>query len=929
MTANKKHVYLFGDKKAEGNAAMKSLLGGKGANLAEMNLIGVPVPPGFTITTEVCTLYYTEGRDNVVKLIKPEVENAVKNLESIMGMKFGDDKNPLLLSVRSGARASMPGMMDTVLNLGLNEKAVEGLAKKTGNDRFAWDSYRRFVQMFGDVVLGMKPESKEAEDPFEVIIEHLKEEKGVKLDTELTTADLKELVKRFKEAVKKVTGMDFPDNPWEQLWGSVMAVFGSWMNDRAIVYRKLNNIPDEWGTAVNVQAMVFGNMGENSATGVAFTRDAATGEDLFNGEYLINAQGEDVVAGIRTPQQITKTGSQRWAELAKVDENTRATLYPSLEEVMPSVYRELDKIQQKLEDHYKDMQDIEFTIQDGKLWLLQTRNGKRTGAAMVKIAMDMLNEGIIDKNTALMRVEPNKLDELLHPVFDKKALAVATVVAKGLPASPGAATGRIVFHADEAEEWAERKEKIILVRIETSPEDLSGMNVAEGILTARGGMTSHAAVVARGMGKCCVSGAGSVKINYKEKTLTGEGVTFKEGDWISLNGSTGEVYKGKIDTVAAQVGGDFARLMELADKKSRMYVRTNADTPHDSRVAREFGAKGIGLCRTEHMFFGDGKIQAMREMILAKDETGRREALQKLLPIQREDFEGIFEAMHDLPVTVRLLDPPLHEFVPHEEKEQQEMADLMGITLEEVRSKVADLSEFNPMLGHRGCRLGNTYPEISETQSRAIIEAALNLKKKGITAKPEIMIPLTGTYEEMKMQETIVRDTAEKVFKERNEKIDYLVGTMIEIPRAALIADKIARSAEFFSFGTNDLTQMTFGYSRDDAGKFLPVYLKKNILKVDPFQALDQEGVGQLITMAVKRGRKTRKKIKLGICGEHGGEPSSIDFCHRAGLDYVSCSPFRVPIARLAAAQAMIREKELKKAKKSTKKTKKSGKKDK
>ncbi len=904
--SKKKHVYLFGDRKAEGNATMKNLLGGKGANLAEMNLIGVPVPPGFTITTEICTLYNTKGKDEAVKAIKSEVEHAVAQLELIMGTKFGDKNNPLLVSVRSGARASMPGMMDTVLNLGLNDDAVEGIARKSGNARFAWDSYRRFVQMFGDVVLGMKPVSKEDADPFEEIIEHLKEEKGVELDTDLSVDDLKLLVKRFKEAVKKQTGHDFPTDPWEQLWGSVMAVFDSWMNPRAIYYRKMEKIPDEWGTAVNVQAMVFGNMGLNSATGVAFTRDAGTGENLFNGEYLINAQGEDVVAGIRTPQQITKIGSQRWAELAQVSEEERAAQYPSLEESMPSMYKVLFDTQNQLEKHYHDMQDLEFTIEDGRLWLLQTRNGKRTGAAMVKIAVDMLQEKLITKEEALMRVNPEKLDELLHPVFDKIALTEATVMAKGLPASPGAATGQIVFHAEHAEEWAQQGKKVILVRIETSPEDLAGMNSAEGILTARGGMTSHAAVVARGMGKCCVSGAGSIKVDYKAKTLTMNGRTFNEGDFISLNGTTGEVFDGMIKTVEAELSGDFGKLMKLADKKARMYVRTNADTPNDARVAREFGAKGIGLCRTEHMFFGDEKIIAMREMILAADEAGRRVALDKLLPIQRKDFEGIFEAMQDLPVTVRLLDPPLHEFVPHDDKGQQEMAEVMGVSLKVIKEKIEDLSEVNPMLGHRGCRLGNTYPEITEMQSRAIIEAALDLKKRKIQAHPEIMIPLTGTLAELKLQEQIVRDTIQKVFDERGEKIDFMVGTMIEIPRAALIADKIAESAEFFSFGTNDLTQMTFGYSRDDAGKFLPIYIEKGLLKEDPFQVLDQEGVGQLIEMAVKKGRKTRKKIKLGICGEHGGEPSSIEFCHRAGLDYVSCSPFRVPIARLAAAQAVI-----------------------
>ncbi len=904
-----KYVYLFGDRKAEGNAKMKNLLGGKGANLAEMNLIGVPVPPGFTITTEICTIYNEKGRDYAISLIKEEVTKAVTHVENIMGMKFGDQQNPLLVSVRSGARASMPGMMDTVLNLGMNDNAVEGIAAKSGNPRFAWDSYRRFVQMYGDVVLGMKPESKEAEDPFEIIIGAMKKKSGVALDTELTANDLKEMVAQFKAAVKKQTGHDFPDDPWEQLWGAIMAVFDSWMNERAILYRKLNKIPDEWGTAVSVQAMVFGNMGNTSATGVAFTRDAATGENMFTGEYLINAQGEDVVAGIRTPQQITLEGSKRWAKLANVTEKERAEKYPSLEEAMPEVYQDLFNTQENLEKHYRDMQDMEFTIQDGKLWLLQTRTGKRTGAAMVKIAMDMLHEKIITKDEAIMRVEPNKLDELLHPVFDKKAVSKAKVVAKGLPASPGAATGQVVFHADDAEKWAADGKKVVLVRIETSPEDLKGMNSAEGILTARGGMTSHAAVVARGMGKCCVSGAGSIKIDYKAKTLEMAGNKYKEGDFISLNGSTGEVYDNMIKTVDPEMSGYFGKLMKLSDKKARLAVRTNADTPLDARVAREFGAQGIGLCRTEHMFFGGDKIDAMREMILAEDEEGRKKALEKLLPIQRKDFEGIFEAMKGLPVTVRLLDPPLHEFVPHDEKGQKEMAKVMGVSVETIKAKVEALSEVNPMLGHRGCRLGNTYPEITEMQSRAIIEAALDLKARKIDARPEIMIPLTGTLAEMKMQEQIVRSTIEKVFEERNQHIDYLVGTMIEVPRAALTADKIAQSAEFFSFGTNDLTQMTFGYSRDDAGKFLPIYIEKGILKNDPFQVLDQEGVGQLVEMAVKKGRKTRKKIKLGICGEHGGEPSSIEFCHRVGLNYVSCSPYRVPIARLAAAQANIMNK--------------------
>ncbi len=900
---SEKYVYTFGDGRAEGKADMKNLLGGKGANLAEMNLIGVPVPPGFTITTDVCTIYNEQGHDKTVALIKEQVEAGIKNIENIMGTKFGDKDNPLLVSVRSGARASMPGMMDTVLNLGLNEDAVQGIAKKSGNERFAWDSYRRFVQMYGDVVLGMKPESKEDIDPFEEIMEEVKKAKGVKNDTDLEVADLKELVEKFKAAVKKVTGRDFPTDPWEQLWGAISAVFDSWMNDRAILYRKLNDIPAEWGTAVNVQAMVFGNMGKSSATGVAFTRDAATGEDIFNGEYLINAQGEDVVAGIRTPQQITLEGSRRWAELAGVSEEERKAQYPSLEETMPELYKELCEVETKLENHYKDMQDLEFTIQEGKLWLLQTRNGKRTGAAMVKMAMDMLKEGMIDEKTAILRVEPNKLDELLHPVFDGTAIKNASVVANGLPASPGAATGQLVFFADEADKYGNS----ILVRIETSPEDLEGMNIANGILTARGGMTSHAAVVARGMGKCCVSGAGEIKIDYKARTMEAGGKVFKEGDWISLNGSTGEVYDGKVDTKDPELSGDFGELMALADKYSRMYVRTNADTPKDARVARDFGAKGIGLCRTEHMFFEGERIKAMREMILAEDEAGRRKALDKILPYQREDFEGILKAMEGYGVTIRLLDPPLHEFVPHEEANQKEMAEEMGISVEEVKEKVESLAEFNPMLGHRGCRLGNTYPEITEMQTRAIVEAALNLKAQGVDARPEIMVPLIGTVKELEMQAEIIRKTAEKVFEERGDRIDFMVGTMIEIPRAALTADEIAKVADFFSFGTNDLTQMTFGYSRDDAGKFLPIYIDKGLLPNDPFQILDRDGVGQLVKMGTEKGRSANKDLKVGICGEHGGEPSSVEFCDSVDMDYVSCSPFRVPIARLAAAQATIK----------------------
>ncbi|MDP3114417.1 MAG: pyruvate, phosphate dikinase [Candidatus Cloacimonadaceae bacterium] len=906
MTAIKR-VYTFGDGKAEGKAGMKNLLGGKGANLAEMNLIGVPVPPGFTITTDSCNEYTKLGMVKVRELLETEVKAAVTYIEELMGMQFGSDENPLLLSVRSGARASMPGMMDTILNLGMNDNAVQGIIKKTGNERFAWDSYRRFVQMYGDVVLGLKPASKEEEDPFEVIIHQMKHDKNIENDLDLSAGDLKTLVSLFKKAVKDNTGHDFPSDPWEQLWGSVFAVFDSWNNDRAEFYRQLNSIPGEWGTAVNVQAMVFGNMGITSATGVAFTRDAGTGENVFNGEYLINAQGEDVVAGIRTPLQITKEGSQRWAVLTGVTEEDRAANYPSLEEAMPTVYQELFDTQRKLEDHSKDMQDLEFTIQEGKLWMLQTRNGKRTGFAMVKIAMDMLHEGKLDEKTALLRMEPNKLDELLHPVFSKAGLANAKVLAKGLPASPGAATGQIVFFADDAEAWAADNKRVILVRIETSPEDLRGMNVARGILTARGGMTSHAAVVARGMGKCCVSGAGAIKIDYRARTMTVDGIIFKEGDWLSLNGSTGQVLEGKIETVDPELSGDFGDLMKLTDKHTHMKVRTNADTPKDAAVGRNFGAVGIGLCRTEHMFFEGDRIKAMREMILADDEAGRRKALDKLLPIQRADFEGIFEAMNGFPVTVRLLDPPLHEFVPHEEDQQEEIAIELGISLQKVKDRVHSLHEFNPMLGHRGCRLGNTYPEITEMQARAIIEAALAVKAKGIIVLPEIMVPLIGTQAEYKLQEEIIRTTADKVFGEKGDTIDYLVGTMIEIPRAALTADKIAESAEFFSFGTNDLTQMTFGYSRDDAGVFLPVYLAKHLLKNDPFQILDQEGVGQLIQMAIDRGRSTRPDLKIGICGEHGGEPSSVEFCHRVGMNYVSCSPYRVPIARLAAAMAAIR----------------------
>ena len=903
-----KRVYTFGNGLAEGNASMRNLLGGKGANLAEMNLIGIPVPPGFTITTEVCGEYYSLGREKVIELLKAEVQAAVKNIENLMNSTFGDPTNPLLVSVRSGARASMPGMMDTILNLGLNDIVVEGLAKKTGNEKFAWDSYRRFVQMYGDVVLGMKPTSKEEIDPFEAIIEKVKEENGVVLDKDLSVEALKDLVAKFKAAVKAQTGKDFPTDAYEQLWGAVCAVFESWNNERAILYRRMEKIPDEWGTAVSVQAMVFGNMGETSATGVCFSRDAATGENLFNGEYLINAQGEDVVAGIRTPQQITKIGSQRWAALQNISEEERASKYPSMEEAMPEIYKELDAIQTRLEDHYKDMQDMEFTVQEGKMWFLQTRNGKRTGAAMVKIAMDLYRDGIIDDKTVLKRMEPEKLNELLHPIFDTAALAKAKVIANGLPASPGAATGRIVFFADDAEKWNENGEKVILVRIETSPEDLAGMAAAQGILTARGGMTSHAAVVARGMGKCCVSGAGTLVIDYKKRTLSVDGLTFNEGDYISLNGSTGQVIEGKVETKAPELSGDFAELMNICDKYARLGVRTNADTPHDAQVARDFGAIGIGLCRTEHMFFEGEKIKAMREMILAETTKEREVALAKLLPFQKEDFVGIFKAMEGLHVTVRLLDPPLHEFVPHDAKGQQMLAEAMGKTVEAVQRRVKSLEEFNPMLGHRGCRLGNTYPEITKMQTTAILGAALELKKEGKVIYPEIMVPLVGIINEFEEQKNAILEAANALFAAEGDSVEYTIGTMIEIPRAALTADQIAQQAQFFSFGTNDLTQMTFGYSRDDVNSFLPIYLRKKILKNDPFQVLDQTGVGQLVEMATAKGRGVNPDLKCGICGEHGGEPESVKFCHRVGLNYVSCSPFRVPIARLAAAQAAIEE---------------------
>jgi pyruvate,orthophosphate dikinase len=902
-----KYVYTFGDGKAEGKAEMKNLLGGKGANLAEMNLIGVPVPAGFTITTDVCTDYNKLGKDAVVAMIKEQVEAAVKDTEVAMNAKFDakDGSFPLLVSVRSGARASMPGMMDTVLNLGMNDDTVKVVAEKSGNEKFAYDSYRRFIHMYGDVVMGVEAEEGQ-HNPFEVVLDELKAAKGYKVDTELTVADLKVLVEGYKGVIRKHAGVDFPTNPWDQLWGSVCAVFDSWNTERAILYRRMENIPGEWGTAVNIQAMVYGNMGDTSATGVCFSRDAATGEDQFNGEYLINAQGEDVVSGVRTPLEITTVGSHRWAERNGTSEEVRKAEFLSMEEAMPKLYNELNAIQQKLEDHYSDMQDMEFTVQDGKLWMLQTRVGKRTGAAMVKMAVDMLAQGMIDEKTAILRQEPNKLDELLHPVFEKSAIAAAKELSKGLPASPGAATGQIVFSAEAAEAWAAEGKKVVLVRRETSPEDLKGMYAAEGILTERGGMTSHAAVVARGMGKCCISSAAGVLVTGKSMTING--VDYKEGDFISLDGTTGKVYEGKVATITPSLDGDFGKLMDIAENNTRMYVRTNADTPSDAKAAREFGAKGIGLCRTEHMFFEGDKIWNMREMILAENVEGRKAALAKLLPVQREDFSGILEAMDGFGVTIRLLDPPLHEFTPNDEASQIEMAEKLGIDVAIVKAKVESLHEINPMLGHRGCRLGNTYPEITEMQARAIIEAACDLKAKGKDPKPEIMVPLIGTLKEFKIQEGIIRETAAAVFAEKGVKVDFMVGTMIEIPRAALTADKIAAHAEFFSFGTNDLTQMGFGYSRDDAAKFLPIYIEKGILKNDPFQVLDQEGIGQLVRMGCEKGRSARPNIKLGICGEHGGEPSSVEFCNSVGMDYVSCSPFRVPIARLAAAQANLKQ---------------------
>ena len=874
--ANEKYVYFFGDGKAEGAAGMRNLLGGKGANLAEMSGLGIPVPAGFTITTEVCTYYYDHD-ETYPPALEAQVMDNVAKIEQMMGGKFGDAANPLLLSVRSGARVSMPGMMETVLNLGLNDAITEGLIVRTDNPRFGWDSYRRFIQTYGDVVMGVAAEGREL-DPFEVAIDEVKEKRGIKDDLDMTVDDLKTLVDMFKAIVRNRTGRDFPTDPMEQLWGGIGAVFGSWQADRAITYRRLNDIPADWGTAVNVQAMVYGNMGDDCATGVAFTRDPSTGENAFYGEFLTNAQGEDVVAGVRTPEPVAKMARE-----------------------LPGAYQTLEGIYQTLEKHYRDMQDIEFTVQQGKLWMLQTRSGKRTAAAAVKIAVDMVGEGLITQREAVQRVEPGQLDQLLHPTFDPEA--ERQVLAVGLPASPGAASGKVVFLAEEAEEAAAQGERVLLVRLETSPEDIGGMNAAQGILTARGGMTSHAAVVARGMGKCCVAGCGDLAIDYNANRFAVGDVVVKAGDWVSIDGSTGEVMLGRVPTQVPELSGDFAMLMAWADEIRKLEVRTNADTPHDSAVAREFGAEGIGLCRTEHMFFEGDRINIVREMILADDEVGRRRALEKLLPIQRGDFEGIFNAMAGLPVTIRLLDPPLHEFLPHESDQQREMARRLDTSLRVIQDKVESLNEFNPMLGHRGCRLGITYPEIYEMQVRAILEAAANV---GDNAVPEIMIPLVGAVKEFTELKEMTDRVARDVARETGTRVSYLVGTMIEIPRAALTAAEIAEHAHFFSFGTNDLTQMTYGYSRDDAGKFLGEYVEKGILENDPFQTLDQTGVGQLVKLGTQNGRHARADLKVGICGEHGGDPASVHFCHNIGMDYVSCSPFRVPIARLAAAHAAL-----------------------
>lgn len=881
---DKKQVYLFGGKgtRAEGNAGMKNILGGKGSNLAEMSNLGIPVPPGFTITTEVCIQYYkTNG---LTKDVKTQVRDAIRKVENTMGLGFGDFESPLLFSVRSGARASMPGMMDTVLNLGLNDESVFGLVKLSGNERFAYDCYRRFVQMYFDVVMGGDSQALEDE------LDSMKKAKGIKLDTGLDADDLKKLVGIFKDKVKELTGQAIPDDPMEQLWGAINAVFGSWNTPRAIAYRKLNNIPDDWGTAVNVQTMVFGNMGDSSATGVAFTRDPATGENIFFGEYLINAQGEDVVAGIRTPLSINIKGKRGTEE--------------SMEETLPDQYKQLEEIYLTLEKHYRDMQDMEFTVQEGVLWLLQTRNGKRTAAAAVSIAVDMVDEGLITREEAILRVEPEQIDMLLHPMIDPKAKK--EIIGKGLPASPGAGVGRVVMSAEKAQEETEKGKRVILVRQETSPEDIQGMHVSQGILTSRGGMTSHAAVVARGMGRCCVAGCHDLVVNYAAKSITLGVKEIKEGDYLTLDGSTGEIILGECATVIPSMSGAFGRLMEWADEIRTLDVRTNADTPEDAKTARGFGAQGIGLCRTEHMFFGGNRILAVREMILAENEEGRRTALDKIKPMQKLDFKGIFKEMDALPVTIRLLDPPLHEFLPHTEKELKEVADSLKTSLDEVKAKQESLHEANPMLGHRGCRLGIVFPEIYEMQVRAIMEAACESKKDGVAVMPEIMIPLVAHVKELEILRKMTVTVADEVIAAYGVQVKYMVGTMIELPRAALTADEIAAQADFFSFGTNDLTQTTFGLSRDDAGKFLPDYVDKKILPRDPFVALDQSGVGQLVKIGVEKGRSTRKNLKVGICGEHGGEPSSIDFCHKTGLNYVSCSPYRVPVARMAAAHAAL-----------------------
>lgn len=921
-----KFVYRFGGEKADGSAAMKNVLGGKGANLAEMTNLGIPVPPGFTISTSLCMDYLKTGK--YPKGLKDEVEKGLKHIEKLMGKKFGDSSNPLLVSVRSGARASMPGMMDTILNLGLNDKTVEGLAELTSNPRFAYDSYRRFVQTYGDVVLGVKASSKDEHDPFEIMIDEVKHAKNASFDTELSAEDWKALVKRFKSMIKDLTNADFPNDPEKQLWGAIEAVFRSWNNPRAITYRKLNRIPDDWGTAVNVQAMVFGNMGSDSGTGVAFTRDPATGERKFYGEYLENAQGEDVVAGVRTPKPISQ-----------------------LEKEMPKVYSKLMKIQSRLERHYRDMQDMEFTVERGRLWMLQTRAGKRTGFAAIRIAVDMVDEKLIRKDEALLRIDPEQLNQLLQPVFDrsekKKAVAEGLILAKGLPAGPGAATGKVAFNADDAEEWARKGSSVILVRIETSPEDIRGMAAAQGILTQRGGMTSHAALVARQMGKVCVAGCGDLAINYKTRQMTIKNMVIKEGDFLSIDGTTGEVIAGEVTTRPSEViqvliEGSmkpdqsetykrFAKLMKWSEESAKLGVRANADKPEQAVIARRFGAEGIGLCRTEHMFFEGARIDAVREMILSDDENGRRRALTKLLPMQKEDFVGLFRVMDGFPVIIRTLDPPLHEFLPHDSETIKELAEKINVGEEKIKEKIAELHEFNPMLGHRGCRLGITYPEITEMQARAIFEAACLVIKEGKTVIPEVMIPLVGNINELSNQREVVENTAKQVLTEQGIDMPYMIGTMIEVPRATVTADEIATKAEFFSFGTNDLTQTAMGFSRDDSGKFLWDYIDKGIIKDDPFQTLDQRGVGSLIRLAIELGRQTNPKLEVGICGEHGGDPRSIEFCHTAGLNYVSCSPFRVPIAKLAAAHAALKNAILepkknggrKKAKKSSAQTKK------